>query len=152
MHIAQQLDLPDFEIIEGEQALQIAQKWLSVFCSHRTSFKGIRGGKTYLWDEMHSKFQNADAIAEYNKHFAPSYFLMPDNFAEFEKQIYVSRTKPMGNPKLSDFHVFPKNLAWSTAFTHEDGWIGPKFFRHSQYSLLNRANQKAMYELSRLHS
>ena len=51
MHIAQQLDLPDFEIIEGEQALQIAQKWLSVFCSHRTSFKGIRGGKleSFVW-------------------------------------------------------------------------------------------------------
>jgi hypothetical protein len=57
----------------------------------------------------------------------------------------------MGIPKLSDFHVFAKNVAWSTAFTHEDGWIGSTFFRHSKYTQLNRVNEKAMHELARLH-
>jgi len=151
LNLPEELDLVDYKIIEGEQALKVAQDWLSIFCSHRTSFKGIRGGKSYVWDEIHSKHQNTDAIIEYEKHFASSYFLMPDNFGEFEKQIYVSRTKPIGNPKLSDFHVFPKNLAWSIAFTHEDGWIGPKFFRHSKYSQLNKINEKSMHELSRIH-
>ena len=66
-------------------------------------------------------------VGKYGKHFAPSYYLLPDNLGKFKKEIVVTRTKPSSNTKLLDFHVFPKNFAWSMAFTHEDGWIGPKF-------------------------
>lgn len=143
------LEIKIEKVIEDGEALDIAQKWLSIFCKHRTSFKGIRGGKSYLWDEIHSEFQNQDAIKKYEMHFAPSYYLIPDNFGEFQKQVFVSLEKPNGNSSLSDYHIFPKNFAWSMAFTHEDGWIGPKFFMHPNYVKLNRANEKAIKEISR---
>ena len=142
--------MQDAKVIEGDKALSIAQGWLLIFCKHRTSFKGIRGGKTYLWDEIHSKFQNEEALEQYSLHQASSYFIIADNFGEFEKRVFVSRTKPNGNLNLADFHVFPKNLAWSMAFTHEDGWIGPKFFTHSKYQKLNKENEKDILAISKI--
>ena len=149
MNLADEIGLSHYKIFKDEAASKIAHNWLATFCKHRTSFKGIRGGKSYLWDEIHSNNQNADALMEYEKHFASSYYLMLDNFGQHEKEIYVSTQKPTGNEKLRDFHVFPKNLAWSIAFTHEDGYIGPKFFKHSNYAKLNKENEKAYKELSR---
>lgn len=35
-----------------------------------------------------------------------------------------------------DYCVFPANLAWTMAFTHEDGWLGPYFAKHPDYSKL----------------
>jgi len=143
LHLPEALGITNFQIIENESALLIAQMWLSVFCNHRTSFKGVIGGKSYLWDEIQSDCQNHDALAAYEAHFAQSYYLMPDNFGEFNKEIFVSRIKPSGNPRRFDFHVFPINFAWSVAFTHEDGWIGPKFLKHKDYAVLNKNNKKA---------
>ena len=40
----------------------------------------------------------------------------------------------------SDFYVFPKNMAWTMAFTHEDGWIGSYFAKHPDYDALNAKN------------
>ena len=40
----------------------------------------------------------------------------------------------------SDYLVFPKNLAWSRAFTHEDGWLGPYFAKHARYDALVAEN------------
>lgn len=147
-----ELGMTDFKTIEGEDALKIAHSWLSQFCKHRTSFKGILGGKNYLWDEIHSEHQNKEALLQYERHLAPSYILIEDNFGQHEKIVFVSKTKPSGNPKLSDFHVFPKNLAWSMAFTHEDGWIGPKFFKHTEYQALNKQNEKSIAQMQSLVS
>jgi hypothetical protein len=149
LNLPEALGITNFQIVDDDVALLIAQQWLSVFCKHRTTFRGIRGGKSYLWDEIHSDWQNQEAVGKYGGHFAPSYYLMPDNFGEFKKEIFVTRTKPSGNFKLLDFHVFPKNFAWSMAFTHEDGWIGPKFFKHDNYLQLNKNNIKACNEISR---
>jgi hypothetical protein len=36
--------------------------------------------------------------------------------------------------------IFPQNLAWTMAFTHEDGWIGPFFARNPRFQSLNAEN------------
>ena len=144
-----ELGISDYKVVEGDDATKIAHKWLAHFCSHRTSFKGILGGKTYLWDEIHSEYQNKDAMEQYESHFAPSYILMDDNFGQHGHKLFVSRVKPQGNSHLGDFHVFPKNFAWSMAFTHEDGWLGPIFFKHAKYGTLNKQNEKSMYQIQR---
>ena len=43
---------------------------------------------------------------------------------------------------FSDYYIFPKNLAWTMAFTHEDGWLGPFFAKHSDFDKLNGENLK----------
>jgi hypothetical protein len=42
----------------------------------------------------------------------------------------------------SDYYVFPRNLAWTMAFTHEDGWLGPYFARHPDFAKLNEENMR----------
>lgn len=37
---------------------------------------------------------------------------------------------------LADWYVFPPSLAWTMAFTHEDGLLGPYFARHPDYAAL----------------
>lgn len=46
-----------------------------------------------------------------------------------------------------DFYVFPSNLAWTMAFTHEDGWLGPYFARHRNFTELNKANLEKIRKL-----
>jgi len=126
LNLPEALRITNFQIVDDDAAILIAQQWLSVFCKHRTSFCGIRGEKSYLWNEIHRDWQNQKVVGKYGKHFAPSYYLLPDNLGKFKKEIVVTRTKPSSNTKLLDFHVFPPNFTWSIAFTHEDGWIWSK--------------------------
>ncbi|GLX84520.1 hypothetical protein tloyanaT_07720 [Thalassotalea loyana] len=145
--LPESLNIDDFEIVSGESALCIAHNWLATFCPSRTSFKGISRHKSYVWDEMNSELENKKAIEQYEKHEAPTYILMEDSFGQDEKVLYIIHEKP-NNTQLQDFHVFPKNLAWTMAFTHEDGWIGPKFSKNKNYEKLNQKNVKAMRAIS----
>lgn len=143
------LGIDDYETIRDEAALNIAQAWLAAFCPQRTSFKGILRNKSYMWDVMGCDLQRDEALAVYESHRAPSYILMEDCFGFDEKVVYVTPQKPDGNKRRKDFHVFPKNMAWSMAFTHEDGWIGPLFSKHKDYEALNLKNSKAMATIDR---
>lgn len=136
--LLEKLDLADYEIVDHDKALQVAQQWLSVFCPHRRNFDGIIEGKTYLWDELQSPWHNTKALRRYQELEAVSYYIMPDCFGTPSHPMLVTNSKPNANAYLKDFHVFPKNLAWSMAFTHEDGWIGPKFLEHPNYLALNK--------------
>ena len=51
----------------------------------------------------------------------------------------VTDQKPSSS-SLTDFYVFPRNLAWTMAFTHEDGWLGPYFAKHRNFESLNADN------------
>jgi hypothetical protein len=60
------------------------------------------------------------------------------------------------NCNLMDYFVFPTNLAWTMAFTHEDGWLGPYFAKHPNYDALvlqeierGRAIQRKAQEIAR---
>lgn len=60
------------------------------------------------------------------------------------------------NLRWKDYCVFPANLAWTMAFTHEDDWLGPYFAKHSNYSKLvaqeaeqDRARQQKAREVER---
>lgn len=140
----EKLELVDYGVVEHEEAMRVAQQWLSVFCPHRRTFDGIIKDKTYLWDELQSCWQNAEALRRYQELEALNYYIMPDCFGAPGHEMLITNIKPSANTHRQDFHVFPKNLAWSMAFTHEDGWIGPKFFEHPDYHALNQKNKAAL--------
>ena len=50
---------------------------------------------------------------------------------------------------VSDYLVFLKNLAWSMAFTHEDGWLGPFFAKHARYDSLVADNMRRSRDMQR---
>ena len=43
-----------------------------------------------------------------------------------------------------DVYVFPENMAWTMAFTHEDGLLGPYFAQHPRYAALQKDNEKGL--------
>lgn len=47
----------------------------------------------------------------------------------------LTDTLPM-KCNVMDYLVVPVNFAWSMAFTHEDGWLGPYFAKHENYDAL----------------
>lgn len=55
--------------------------------------------------------------------------VLPDGPSRMKSSAFLGRGSP---PMLSgsDTLVFPLNLAWTMAFTHEDNWLGPYFSRH----------------------
>ena len=142
--LIEELEIENYEIIKGEKALRIAHKWLSIFYPEKTSFKGILRGKTYMWDLLKCEHDREEALGIYKIHDSPKYVVMEDCFGHDDQVVYITKHKPENNNELLDFHVYPTNFAWSMAFTHEDGWIGPKFLKHSQYEKLNFKNIKAL--------
>lgn len=50
----------------------------------------------------------------------------------------------------SDYYIFPTNMAWTMAFTHEEGWLGPYFEKHKNYSTLNKINEQHREKLTQI--
>jgi hypothetical protein len=98
---------------------------------------------------MGCDLQKEQAISEYEKQVAHEYIIMEDCFGNDNKELYITKEKPKDNLELEDFHVFPKNMAWSMSFTHEDGWIGPLFSKHKEYEKLNKKNIKSIAAIGR---
>lgn len=53
---------------------------------------------------------------------APRYVVM---FNDGEPALLTD--KRPSNLKYYDVYVFPENMAWAMAFTHEEDWLGPYF-------------------------
>ena len=66
---------------------------------------------------------------------APEYIVLSNS-----NELAIETKKLPVNCNLSDYYVFPKNLAWTMAFTHEEGWYGPYFAKHPEYDLLTERN------------
>jgi hypothetical protein len=50
---------------------------------------------------------------------------------------------------LTDSYVCPPTRAWTMAFTHEDGWLGPYFAVHPDDEALNKKNLKQVHDTER---
>jgi len=113
------------------QTRELCQAWIESF--------GRNGGvntKAYLW-HVFSYGTNAclslrAASDEYEKQVAPSFIVMANDRRQ-------ANVRPVRSSVL-DWFVFPPNFAWTMAFTHEDGWLGPYFAWHVDYERLNKEN------------
>ena len=118
-----------------KEAAVLAQSWLEIFGVDR------HGSKTnaYLWHVFsfaHFPALEGDkAHSEYGRQASCEFTVLSND----RNVAYLVDERPADRP-FSDFYIFPPNLAWTMAFTHEDGWLGPYFAQHSRYSELNLAN------------
>jgi hypothetical protein len=117
-----------------EVAAHVAE-WLNAFGANR---KSANAGD-FLWHIFsgcrYPSISGPDAIAEYEKQQAVEYVVLSND----RKIAFVTDALPQRS-SLSDYYVFPANLAWTMSFTHEDGWLGPYFARHSNFVTLNEYN------------
>ena len=78
-----------------------------------------------------------EAFETYIEHQAPAYVVLPNSFGS---AYLLSETPETFHS--SDYYVFPENMAWTMAFTHEEGRLGPYFAKHKDYENLNEKNEK----------
>ena len=118
-----------------DEAGQLATDWLAAFGMNR---HGINS-KAYMWHiftaERYPCVRGDEAIDLYTRQSAAEYIVLSN-----DRKLAFSTDALPQRSSLIDYFVFPPNLAWTAAFTHEDGWLGPYFAKHSNYQSLNEAN------------
>jgi hypothetical protein len=77
------------------------------------------------------------AKIKYEQHIAPEYVVMPNA----DTAAILTTGKP-AKGVTPDCYIFPINMAWTMAFTHEDGWLGPYFALNPDYKKLNQVNEE----------
>ena len=122
-----------------EDASQLVADWLAVFGKNRHG----ANTKAYLWHLFSSarypSVSGAEAVEQYQKQTGAEFVVLSND----HKVAFVTDLLPVSS-SLSDYYVFPPNLAWTMAFTHEDGWLGPYFALHPDFVKLSAANQSKL--------
>jgi hypothetical protein len=118
------------EFTSTEVATLVAQ-WLDAFGANRD---GVNA-KAYLWHIFSG--------ARYPSKQIGAEFVVLSND---RKMAFVTDALPQSS-SLVDYYVFPANLAWTMAFTHEEGWLGPYFARHRDFDVLNEVNARKLRKL-----
>lgn len=130
------------EVEPGEALRSFSPSETRDLCKRWMESFGKNGGvntKAYLWHVfswgMNPCLSLREATEEYEKQTAPSFIVMSND----RKQAIETNRRPLRSG-VADWVVFPPNFAWTMAFTHEDGWLGPYFARHEHYERLNEEN------------
>ncbi|MBK6006349.1 DUF4275 family protein [Ramlibacter ginsenosidimutans] len=125
--------------LDASETEQYLDAWLKAYGANR---HGVNA-KDFLWHifsaERYPALSGQQALAEYGKQLAPEYVVLSND----RDQAFETDALPVGC-SLYDFLVFPRNLAWTMAFTHEDGWLGPYFAVHQRHAVLEEENQKRL--------
>jgi hypothetical protein len=118
-----------------DEVASLVQQWLEVFARDR---KGMNTN-AFMWHVFSgSRFpalEGEQARVEYLRQVCCEFVVLSND----RHAAFLADTRPEDRP-FSDFYVFPPNLAWTMAFTHEEGWLGPYFAQHPNYADLNPAN------------
>lgn len=123
------------------EAADLAERWLAVYGAHR---QGVNW-KAYLWHvfstDRHPNAGGKDAWAQYRREDAIEFVVLCND----RRQAFITDAKPDECP-WPDCCIFPPNLAWTMARTHEEGWLGPYFARHPKHQELDAANAAALHK------
>ena len=121
------------------EALALSESWYAVYGRHGTG----DGSRRMLWHvfsfDAYPSLEGGPADEAYAACVAPEYVVLSND----RDLAFVTDQRPTAIA-LRDAYVFPRNLAWTMAFTHEDGWMGPYFARHPDHARLDAANREAV--------
>ena len=120
-----------------DEAVQLSKDWLSVFGKNRN---GVNS-ESFLWHIFsggrYPSLEQDEALHAYDKQPELEVIALSND----RRQALLVDQRPTTS-SLSDFYVFPPSFAWTMAFTHEAGWLGPYFAQHPDYVDLNRKAQE----------
>ena len=119
----------------ADDAQLFVKKWLSAFGQNRPGLNT----NSFMWHLFSAgrfpSISGQEALDAYSNHEAAEYIVLSND----RKSAISTITRPE-KCSVSDYYVFPENLAWTLAMTHENGWLGPYFAYHKDYKLLNHVN------------
>lgn len=139
------LQLESTSIADEKLAINIVQQWHELYCPEKKRWARKKPPKGFRWENIVFSSEGEKAQEEYDSHVARKFYIMAEEFGDKNYTLYESEIKPDLNAfeVRLDFYVFPKNLAWSMAFTHESGWLGPYFSKQREYELLQKRNYES---------
>lgn len=142
----------DFEVGQGrilrrfteQEARQLLGEWIDVYA------KNAEGAniEAFLWHTFSSgafpSVCKQEAKLRYAEQVASEIVVLSND------RVSALLTDSLPTQcSVSDYLVFPRNLAWSMAFTHEDGWLGPYFAKHASYDSLVAENIRRSRDMQR---
>lgn len=120
------------------------KEWMQAFCKNK------QGANTnaYKWHifsyEKYPALSGDEAFNKYTQQKAIEYIVLSN-----DNDLAIATDKLPTNCNIMDYYVFPKNMAWTMAFTHEDGWLGPYFATHKSYKSLNMHNEEELQKIDK---
>jgi hypothetical protein len=118
-----------------DEVSQTVTRWLDAFGRDREDI----GTEQYLWHifsaERYPSESGVAAKLQYEQQRVHEYVVLSN-----DRRIAFTTDLRPERCSLTDYYVFPPNLAWTMAITHEDGWLGPYFARHQDFEKLDREN------------
>ncbi|MCX9158623.1 DUF4275 family protein [Niveibacterium sp. 24ML] len=127
------------QTLSTEAASLLAEEWLAVYGRNRSG----ANTNAYLWHvfsaDRYPSVNGVTAIEQYKQQLGIEFVVLSN-----DRKVAVLTDLLPETSSLSDYYVFPPNFAWTMAFTHEDGWLGPYFARHPEFSALDAENQSRL--------
>lgn len=131
------------ERLTAEQVDELCRAWVAAYPADRHGINVT----AYAWHvfsfERYPSISGDEALGEYEKNEATEYLVLVDD----EREGLITDQRPM-KASATDYIVCPRNWAWTMAFTHEDGSLGPYFARHRDYEVLQGENRKAVTDMT----
>ena len=120
------------------EARALAAEWLAIFGANGHTVNT----KAFLWHvfsaDCYPNISGAAAIEAYQRQSGVEFVVLSN-----DRTVAFVTDKLPESSSLSDYYVFPPNMAWTMCFTHEDGRLGPYFARHPEWEQLDQINQYA---------
>jgi len=114
-----------------DEALELTNQWINVYAQHAQG----ANLKAYLWHTFsfgaYTSVCKREAELLYEQQVATELVVLSND----RRSALLTDALPT-KCDVMDYLVFPTNLAWTMAFTHEDGWLGPYFAKHAAYDAL----------------
>lgn len=134
-----------------DEALELTDQWVSVYAQYAQG----ANLKAYLWHTFsfgaYPSVCKREAQLLYEQQVATELVVLSND----RRSALLTDALPT-QCDVTDYLVFPTSLAWTIAFTHEDGWLGPYFAKHAAYDALvaqdlerARARERRMKEIER---
>jgi len=127
-----------------QEARQLVGEWIDVYA------KNAEGAniEAFLWHTFSSGAFPSVCKREAELHYAEQVASEIVVLSNDRVSALLTDSLPT-QCSVSDYLVFPRNLAWSMAFTHEDGWLGPYFAKHARYDSLVVDNIRRSRDMQR---
>ncbi len=127
------------KIYDQLETNEIEKRWMKTFCKNKQGYNT----KDFKWHIFSGggfpSVEGDEARTAYQSHTASEYVVMAND----DELAILTNIRPE-SCNLSDYYVFPVNMAWTMAFTHEEGWLGPYFAVHPNIDKLNIENEKLL--------
>ncbi|VAX38267.1 hypothetical protein MNBD_UNCLBAC01-2041 [hydrothermal vent metagenome] len=143
------------EEISDDAIEKIMKDWESVYCPLSKKEKEKICFGDFKWhvfsNKSYKSIEGEKALKEYNNKVSRIFYVIPEIKIWPKEKAFMCKNLPPSElaTKLKDFYVFPKNLAWSMAFTHEHRWLGPYFAKHKNFKILNMKNIQSVEAIDR---